>query len=145
LRSPAAVHDSGVIARKAVVLASALLLVAGCGGKGVLGPKALQQEATGLQSLAAEGGVLAGDAARGRSTSVFLRVHAQYLTKAAQSSASTLAAGGPAAQPLAAVARIVALDLGRLSRSGADRTQQRRLAAAFARAATRAAKLEKGA
>ena len=37
-----------------------LLAAAGCGGKGALGPKALQQQATGLQSLAAEGGILAG-------------------------------------------------------------------------------------
>jgi hypothetical protein len=141
LRSPAAVHHTGVIAPKAVVLASALLLVAGCGGKSTLGPKALQQEATGLQSLAAEGGILAGDAARGRSTSVFLRVHAQYLTKAAKSSASTLAAGGPAATSLADLAKNVAHDLEGLSHSGSDRAQQRRLAAALVRDAARAGKL----
>jgi hypothetical protein len=139
------VHHTGVIARKVVVLASALLLVAGCGGKGTLGPKALQQEATGLQALAAEGGILAGDAARGRSTAVFLRVHAQYLTKAAQSSATTLAGGGPRAATLAVLAKNVAHDLDRLSRSGSDRTQQRRLASDLERAATRAARLGKSA
>jgi ABC-type multidrug transport system fused ATPase/permease subunit len=130
--------------RSAALLTSALLLAAtagGCGGTGTLGPKALQQEATGLQSLAAEGGILAGDAARGRSTSVFVRVHAQYLTTAAQSSASTLTAGGPAATSLATLAKHVAHDLDRLSRSGSDRAQQRRLAAALTRAASRAAKL----
>jgi hypothetical protein len=72
---------------------------------------------------------------------VFLRVHAQYLTKAAQSSATTLTAGGLSARPLAAVARNVAQDLDRLAHSGSDRTKQRRLAAALIRAATRAAKL----
>jgi hypothetical protein len=72
-------------------------------------------------------------------------VHAQYLTKAAQSSASTLAAGGPRAQPLAAVAKNVADDLDRLSHSGSDRAQQRRLAAALTRDATRAEKLGKSA
>jgi hypothetical protein len=118
-----------------------LLLAAGCGGKGTLGPKALQQEATGLQSLAAEGGILAGDAARGRSTSTFLRVHAQELTKAALSSTTTLVSGGPAARPLAGLASTVARDLDRLSRSGSDRAQQRSLASALARAAKRAAKL----
>jgi hypothetical protein len=122
-----------------------LLLAAGCGGKGSLGPKALQQEATGLQSLAAEGGILAGDAAGGRSTSAFLRVHAQYLAKAAQSSATTLAGGGPAAETLAGLAKTVARDLDRLSHSGSDRTEQRGLASALARAATRAAKLGQGA
>jgi hypothetical protein len=72
---------------------------------------------------------------------VFLRVHAQYLTKAAQSSATTLAAGGPAARALARLAKGVASDLDHLSRSGSDRAQQRRLAAALARAAARAGKL----
>jgi hypothetical protein len=72
-----------------------------------------------------------------------MRVHAQYLTKAAKSSATTLAAGGPAAKPLAGLARIVGVDLGRLSRSGSDRAEQRRLASALTRAATRAEKLGK--
>ena len=115
---------------------------AGCGGKGALGQKALQQEATGLQSLAAEGGILAGDAARGRSTSVFLRVHTQYLTKAAQSSATTLAAGGPAAAPWPR-REGVAHELDRLSHSGSDRAEQRRLAADLTRAARRAGEARK--
>jgi translation initiation factor 2B subunit (eIF-2B alpha/beta/delta family) len=68
-------------------------------------------------------------------------VHAQYLTTAAHSSASTLTAGGPGAASLAALAKSVAGDLDRLSHSGSDRAQQRRLAAALTRAATRAAKL----
>jgi hypothetical protein len=72
---------------------------------------------------------------------VFLRVHAEYLTKAAKSSAATLAAGGPAATSLAALAENVAGDLDRLSHSGSDRTEQRRLAAALTRAASRAANL----
>jgi hypothetical protein len=76
---------------------------------------------------------------------VFLRVHVQYLTKAARSSVTTLTAGGPAARPLASVAKNVARDLDLLSRSGADRTQQQRLAAALARAAARAEKLGKSA
>jgi len=119
-----------------------LLAAAGCGGKGTLGPKALQQEATGLQALAAEGGILAGDAARGRSTSVFVRVHAQYLTKAAHSSATTLAGGGPRAASLADLAKSVGprpraplpLRLRSRANSGAS-------AAALTGAATRAAKL----
>lgn len=125
-----------------------LLLAAtasGCGGKSTLGPKALQQEAKGLQSLAAEGGILAGDGARGRSNSVFLRVHAQYLTKAAQSTASTLASGGTAARPLAAVAKSVAHDLDRLAHTGSDRAEQHSLAVALTRAAARAGKLGKSA
>jgi translation initiation factor 2B subunit (eIF-2B alpha/beta/delta family) len=72
---------------------------------------------------------------------VFLRVHAQELTKAAQSSATTLAAGGPQATALATLAKNVAHDLDRLSHSGSDGAQQRRLASDLTRAATRAAKL----
>jgi hypothetical protein len=75
---------------------------------------------------------------------VFLRVHARYLTKAAQSSTSTLAAGGPGATALAGLATTVARDLDRLARSGSDRSQQRRLAIELARAAARAGVLGQG-
>jgi hypothetical protein len=68
-------------------------------------------------------------------------VHAGYLTKAAQSSATTLAAGGPSARTLAGVAKNVARDLDRLSHSGSDRAEQRRLSTALTRDAERAEKL----
>jgi hypothetical protein len=116
-----------LIARIAVPLA-ALLLLAACGGQGTLGKKALSQEATGIQSLAAEGGLLAGDAARGRSTSIFTRVHARFLRDAARSSAGTLERGRTSkARRLAQLADRVGNDLERLSRSGSDRDQQRLL------------------
>jgi hypothetical protein len=119
-----------------------LLLAAGCGGKGTLSPKAVRQEATGLQSLAAEGNVLAGDAARGRTTSSFLRVHAESLAKAAHASVTTLAAGGPPpTRTLHALGTRVASSLDRLSRSGSDRAQLQQLADALSRAAVRAEKL----
>jgi hypothetical protein len=116
-----------LIARIAVPLA-ALLLLAACGGQGTLGKKALSQEAKGIQSLAAEGGLLAGDAARGRSTSVFTRVHSRFLRNAARTSAGTLERGGTSkARRLAQLADRVGNDLERLSRSGSDRDLQRLL------------------
>ena len=116
-----------LVARIAAPLA-ALLLLAACGGQGTLGKKALGQEAKGIQSLAAEGGLLAGDAARGRSTTVFTRVQARYLRDAARKSAGTLERGGTSkAQRLGHLADRVANDLERLSRSGSDRDLQRLL------------------
>ena len=118
--------------RISAALAGALLL-AGCGGQ-----SAVQQEAKNLQSLAAEGGLLAGDAARGRSTTTFTREHAGFLRAAAAASAKTLAQGP---RPLARVAARVRDDLARLARSGSDRAEQRRLSADLTRAAKAAAKL----
>jgi hypothetical protein len=121
-----------------------VLLLAGCGGQGAPGKQALQQQAAGLQSLAAEGGLLASDAARGRSTSTFVRVHAAELTKAARASEAVLARGlTPDARALAALARRTTADLDRLSHSGSDRGAQRRLARRLERAAARAERLGK--
>ena len=107
----------------------------------MLTPKAVQQEAKGLQSLAAEGDILAGDAARGRTTSQFLRVHADELAKAARASATTLAAGRtPAARDVAALAQQLGRDLGRLAKTS-DHAELRRLTSRLARAADRAKKL----
>jgi hypothetical protein len=116
-----------LVSRITVSLA-VLLLLAACGGQGTLGKKALSQEAKGIQSLAAEGGLLSGDAARGRSTTVFTRIHARYLRDAARKSAATLEHGGTSkAQRLGGLADRVANDLERLSRSGSDRDLQRLL------------------
>jgi hypothetical protein len=130
-------------ARIAVLLA-ALLLLAACGGQGTLGKKALSQEAKGIQSLAAEGGLLAGDAARGRSTSTFTRIHARFLRDAARTSAGTLQRGGTSkARRLALVAGRVGYDLERLSGSGSDRDLQRLLEHDLAQAAVDAKRLDK--
>src|SRR3989442_6055682 len=98
---------------------AAALLLAGCGGQ-----SALQREAKNLQSLAAEGSLLAGDAARGRSTAVFTREHAGFLHAAAAATAKTLARGS---RPLARLAARVTDDLARLARSGSDGAEQKRL------------------
>jgi hypothetical protein len=105
-----------------------MLLLVACGSQGTLGKKALSKEATGIESLAAEGGLLAGDAAGGRSTSTFTRIHARFLRDAARTSAGTLERGGTAkARRLAGLANRVGNDLERLSRSGSDRDLQRLL------------------
>jgi hypothetical protein len=95
-----------------------------------------------VQSLAAEGGLLAGDASRGRSTATFVRVHAAELGKAASASATVLAKGRtPRARALTTLARRTARELERLSQSDSNRAAQRLLAAQLERAAARAERL----
>ncbi len=121
-------------------LLALVLLLCACGGGGRLSQKALQQEAKTVQSLAAEGGILAGAAAQGRSTTVFMREHADFLRKAAASSAQKLAQA-PNAGSLAQLAARVRDDLDRLSRSGSDGAQQQRLGTDLAQAAHDAQRL----
>jgi hypothetical protein len=115
-----------VLRRPALVFVAALLL-AGCGGSS-LGKQALQHEAKGLEALAAEGSVLAGDASRGRSTVVFTRIHSRYLRASARKSVTTLAAGKTVeARRLAALAVRLRDDLDRLAHSGSNEAEQRTL------------------
>jgi hypothetical protein len=115
--------------KAALSLAGAVALATvGCGG-GALSGKALRQEATNLQALAAEGSLLADVAARGDVTSPFLRLHAGYLQDAARSAAAALTKGqAEGAHRLAALAGRIWDELGRLAHSGSDRAVQRRLA-----------------
>ncbi len=68
-----------MLARTLLALVLAAVLLAGCGSQ------TLQQQSTSLKALAAEGGLLAGNAARGRSTTVFTREHSGFLLKSARS------------------------------------------------------------
>jgi hypothetical protein len=107
--------------------AAVTLAAAACGG-GALTGKALQQEATSLEALAAEGSVLAHDAAGGGTTQSFVRVHGGYLRDAASSSSVAFKQGRTAkAHRLAALAGRVSDDLDRLAKSGSDRATQRLL------------------
>jgi hypothetical protein len=116
-----------IVPRRACVVLAVALLLAGCGGSS-LGKKALQQEAKGLQALAAEGSMLAGDASRGRSTVVFTRMHSRYLRASARTSVATLSVGKtPEARRLAALAVRLRDDLDRLSHSGSNEAEQRTL------------------
>jgi hypothetical protein len=66
-----------------VWLALLVLPAAACGGGGTLSKKAFQLQAESLQSFAAEGALVAEDAADGRTTETFVSVHTEYLSKAA--------------------------------------------------------------
>jgi hypothetical protein len=82
-----------VVKRVAAVLTFAVSLgLAGCGGAPqTLDAKALQKQAEAIESLAAEGALLAGDASEGDTTSVFVRVHAEALGKNAETVVAMLA------------------------------------------------------
>lgn len=125
-----------------VVLCLLCVGLAACGGGSRLSAKALQQEAKTVQSLAAEGGMIAESASRGRSTKVFVREQAAFLHKAASSSARKLAQAQNAGAlgPLAARVRD---ELDRLSRSGADGRRQAQLGVDLTRDAHAAARLAK--
>jgi hypothetical protein len=108
---------------RVLLVVVAVVLFAGCGSQ-----NALDQQSKSLKALAAEGGLLAGNAARGRSTTVFTREHTGFLLKSARSSASTLARQTSAkGRQLARVAARVTDDLQRLQQSGSDRAEQRRV------------------
>ena len=111
-----------MLARTLVLLGVAVVLLAGCGSQ------TLAQQSKSLKAVAAEGGLLAGDAARGSSTTVFTREHTGFLLKAAAASASSLAKQTSAeGRRLARVAARVRSDLQRLQQSGSNRDVQRQV------------------
>jgi hypothetical protein len=110
-----------------------LALVGGaCGGGGQLDAKALSQQLKSLQSEAAEGALLAQDAASGRGTRTYTREHSTELYQAALQAEAVLKAATtePALQPklrqLVVLAGQVSAGLRRLG--GASRGEDRRLA-----------------
>jgi hypothetical protein len=64
-------------------LAIAVFLVIGCGGGGTLSRELLRKEAESIQSVAAEGALLAHDSADGRTTTPFASVHSDVLAESA--------------------------------------------------------------
>ena len=118
--------------RALAVLVGIGLLAAGCGSGGTLSAKALSQESSTLQSLAAEGALLARNSAGGRTTHVYTRVHSEYLQKAASQSAQLLqsAKTKPALQPkLRRTARVATKVTSELEQLGhASSAEQQRLA-----------------
>ena len=73
-----------------VALAFLVLALAGCNG-GTVDNHALQRDAENVASLASEGGLLADDVSRGRSTKYFVRVHAKELSQKASNLEDALA------------------------------------------------------
>jgi hypothetical protein len=128
-----------------LLVAVSLFVAAGCGGGGTLGPESLAKRAEAVQSLAAEGALLAEDSAQGRSTRVFREERSAELAKAAASVASALKKGKaePSLEPelrrLAAIAARVRADLDRLG--GASTAEQREIQRRLEAAATESKKL----
>ena len=124
------------------------LLGAGCGGGGKLGAKALSQQSKSLQSLAAEGALLAQDAVSGKTTRIYTREHSSDLYKAAfQAEASLKAAKTESAlQPklrqLATLVTQVSAALHRLG--GAPKDEQRALGRELQTAAQESEAIGKG-
>jgi hypothetical protein len=122
-----------------VVVACAMVLCAGCGSAGSLGAKGLAEQSKAVQSLAAEGALLAEDSVAGKSTGVYRREHAAELSAAASKAETSLEAAtaapglGPKLRQLAVVAGKVHADLQRLG--GASRDEQRALRGALEAAA----------
>ena len=119
--------------KQALFLAVILPVVAaGCGGSGKLGAKALSQQSKLLQSVAAEGALLAQDVVGGETIRVYTREHSADLYKAISQAEASLTAGksAPALEPtlreLAVMAARVRTDLKRLG--NASRQEARALA-----------------
>ena len=108
-----------------------VLLAAGCGSGGKLGAKELSQQSKLLQSLAAEGALLAQDAVSGNTTRIYTREHSSDLYKADSKVEASLEAAKtePALQPklrqLTALAAQIGAALKRLG--GASKDEQRAL------------------
>jgi hypothetical protein len=69
--------------RRLAPFAIAVSLAAGCGGGGTLSHDSLRKEAESIQSVAAEGALLAHDSADGRTTTPFVSVHSEVLAESA--------------------------------------------------------------
>ena len=121
------------------------LLLAGCGSGGELGPRSLAKQSDAVQSLAAEGALLAQDGVDGNTTAIFTREHGGFLSKAATSTASSLAKAKtrralvPKLRRLQTLSASVRDQLKRLG--GASRAEQREIARALRQAAEDAGRL----
>jgi hypothetical protein len=95
-RSPAQIPERWSVSprlKRMLGLGVILALVGGgCSSGGQLGAKALSQQSKSLQSEAAEGALLAQDAASGRTTRIYTREHSSDLYRAASQAEVTLKA-----------------------------------------------------
>jgi hypothetical protein len=109
--------------RRGALIALGLLLLAGCGGGGSASQKDIQKQFEAIQSLAAEGALVADGAADGRTTDVFVRVHMSYLNEAArkvEAQLSSARASGPAERDRVRAARLASSVADQLARLGDD-------------------------
>jgi hypothetical protein len=132
--------------RQGVCLLAVALALAGCGG-GPLGRHAFEQDVESIQSLAAEGALVADQVAGGNATQTFVRVHTRYLGRAAGSLRRKLAAARVAPslarkrRQAVLIAATVDQDLELLRRHPGDRQLGRRLGDELERAAKQAEEL----
>ena len=119
--------------RSGLLLTLFVLLLAGCGGGGSVSQTDVQKQFEAIQSLAAEGALVAGGAAQGRTSDVFVRVHTGYLDDAARKVATKLSsaqASGAVDRDRERAERLasrVADELERLSDDPGDRAGARRI------------------
>jgi hypothetical protein len=138
---------AGIRTGVALACLTVALLLTGCGGGGTLGPRSLAKQSDAVQSLAAEGALLAEDGSHGRTTAIFTRQHGGFLSKAATTAASSLATARtkPALEPelrrLRTLSARVRDQLQRLR--GASTAEQRALARSLAKAADDAEAISK--
>ena len=124
------------------------LLAAGCGGNS-LSSHQLKKEIESIQSFAAEGSILAQGAAESRSTTIFVRVHSQYLAQGASKLGTKLDQAQvptglePKRAKAARLASDVERDLERLHRSPGNRDLAHRLQLELAKVADDAEQLAK--
>ena len=129
----------------ALLLAVLATAAGGCGGGGAVGRASLAKQSEAVQSLAAEGALLAEDAAAGRSTGIFREQHSAELAKAAATversleSARTDEQLRPELRRLRSLAERVRVDLGRLG--SASTAEQRTLARRLEGAASESEKV----
>jgi hypothetical protein len=119
--------------RSGLLLPLFVLLLPGCGGGGSVSQTDVQKQFEAIQSLAAEGALVAGGVAQGRTTDVFVRVHTGYLDDAALKVATKLSsaqASGAVDRDRERAERLasrVADELARLSDHPGDRAGARRI------------------
>jgi hypothetical protein len=133
--------------RRLAPFAIAVSLAAGCGGGGTLSHDSLRKEAESIQSVAAEGALLAHDSADGRTTTPFVSVHSEVLAESAGKVAQKLesAAVEPGLEQDRARAERLATrieeELDQLDEHPDDRAEARRVADELDQAAKAAEEL----
>ena len=108
---------------RALLISVLLVVAAGCGGGGSVSQNDIQKQFEAIQSLAAEGVLVADGAADGRTTDVFVRVHTGYLDKAArkvEGQLSSAHASGATERDRVRAARLASSVSDQLARLGAD-------------------------
>jgi hypothetical protein len=138
------------VARRATIcLAIAVVGTAGCGGGGTLSKKDLKLQAEAVQSLAAEGALVAKGVEQGRTTDTFVRVHTDYMAKAVrkvETELSSKRASGSLDQKreeALKLASLVSLNLDRLHRHPGDKALAAQLSSELEDKADAAEKLAK--